>query len=89
MPAYMKYNETEDHFSKLFAKYVSEIADPDYHRALLSFQNYDALRQQLEEGKIPTVTYRKLSGEMVTLSVHKLGETDEPVSETLWIFAKK
>ena len=89
MPAYLKYNETEDHFSKLFAKYVSEIADPDYHRALLSFQNYDALRQQLEEGKIPTITYRKLSGEMVTLSVHKLGETDEPVSETLWIFAKK
>ena len=89
MPAYLKYNETEEHFSKLFANYVSESAEPDYHRALLSFQNYDALKQQLEAGQIPQITYQKLNGETVTLSVHKLGETDDPVSETLWIFAKK
>ena len=89
MPAYLKYNETEEHFSKLFANYVSESAEPDYHRALLSFRNYDALKQQLGEGQIPKFTYKKLNGETVTLSVHKLCETDDPVSETLWIFAKK
>ena len=89
MPAYLKYNETEEHFSKLFAKYVSESADPDYHRSLLSFQNYDALKQQLSEGKIPKITYKKLNGETVTLSVHKLDETKDMVLETLWIFAKK
>ena len=89
MPAYLNYNETEDHFSTLFAKYVSESTDSDYHRALFSFQNYDALRQQLEEGKVPKITYKKLGGEMVTLSVHKLCESDEAVSETLWVFAKK
>ena len=89
MPAYLKYNETEEHFSKLFATYVSESAEPDYHRSLLSFQNYGALVQQLEEGKIPKITYRKLNGEMVTLSVHKLCESDVSVTETLWVFAKK
>ena len=89
MPAYLKYNETEEHFSKLFANYVSESAEPDYHRALLSFQNYDALKQQLIAGQIPQVTYRKLNGEKVTLSVHRLCETDDLVSETLWIFAKR
>lgn len=89
MPAYLKYNETEEHFSKLFATYVSESAEPDYHRALLSFQNYDALKQQLSAGQIPQISYWKLNGEKVTLSVHKLCETDDPVVETLWIFAKK
>ena len=89
MPAYLKYNETEDHFSTLFAKYVSEMAESDYHRALLSFQNYDAIRQQLCEGHVPKTTYKKLNGETVTLSVHKLDESDERVSETLWVFAKK
>ena len=89
MPAYLKYNETEDNFSKLFASYVSETADPDYHRALFSFRNYDALRQQLSEGITPKITYRKLNGETVTLSVHKLCDEGESLSETLWIFAKK
>ena len=89
MPTHLKYHENEDNFSKLFAKYVSEMAEPNYHRALLSFQNYDALRQQLEEGKPPKITYKKLRGQTVTLSVHKLGDANDPVSETLWMFAKK
>ena len=88
MPAYLNYNETEDNFSRLFANYVADSAESDYHRALLSFQNYEALRQQLAEGKTPRITYKKLNGEMVTLSVHRLSDTDS-VSETLWIFAKK
>ena len=88
MPAYLKYNETEENFSKLYAGYVSESAEPDFHRALLSFQNYDALRQQLGEGETPKITYQKINGETVTLSVHKLCETDDPASETLWVFAK-
>ncbi len=88
MPAYLNYNETEDNFSRLFANYVADSAESDYHRALLSFQNYEALRQQLADGKTPRITYKKLNGEMVTLSVHRLSDTDS-VSETLWIFAKK
>ena len=89
MPAYLQYNETEEQFSRLFAKYVSESTESDYHRALLSFQNYDALRQQLAAGKTPKITYKKLDGEMVTLSVHNLCESNDSVSDTLWIFAKK
>jgi hypothetical protein len=88
MPAYLKYNETEEHFSELFANYVHDSAESDYHRALLSFQNYDALKQQLAENKTPRITYKKTNGETVTLSVHKLLESDS-VSETLWVFAKK
>ena len=89
MPAYLHYNEVEEHFSNLFTKYVSDMADPDYHRALLSFLNYAALKQQIAEGAIPSVTYKKLNGEMVTLSVYRLGEASDSVSDTLWIFAKQ
>ena len=89
MPAYLNYNENEDHFSNLFSKYVAESVSPDYHRAVLSFLNYDALKHQLMEGKIPKITYKKNDGELVILSVYKLCESDELVADTLWVFAKE
>ena len=88
MPAYLNYNENEEHFSNLFSKYVSESVEPDYHRALLSFLNYEAIRHQLAEGKIPRILYKKSGGETVILSVYKLGD-GELVSDTLWVFAKE
>ena len=88
MPAYLKYNENEDNFSKLYSKYVSEAVDPDYHRAVTSFLNYDSIKQQLKEGKIPKILYKKISGETVVLSVYKIGDKQE-VSDTLWVFAKE
>jgi diguanylate cyclase (GGDEF)-like protein len=89
MPAYLKYNENEEHFSNLFSKYVDEAVDPDYRRALLSFLNYDALKHQLMEDKVPKITYKKNDGDTVILSVYKLGGEDESVADTLWVFAKQ
>ena len=89
MPAYLKYNENEEHFSNLFSKYVDETVDPDYHRAVLSFLNYDALKHQLMEDKVPKITYKKNDGETVVLSVYKLSGADESVADTLWVFAKE
>lgn len=86
MPAYLKYNETEDNFSTLFSKYISESVFSDYHRSLTSFKNYDALKQQLSNGRTPKITYKKLNGEMVTLGIYKL--SSENISDTLWVFAK-
>ena len=88
MPAYLNYNENEEHFSKLFSKYVADSVEPDYHRVLLSFLNYEAIRQQLLEGKIPKATYKKHNGEMVTLSVYTLDEAEASDFNTLWVFAK-
>ena len=89
MPAYLKYNENEEHFSNLFSKYVDETVDPDYHRAVLSFLNYDALKHQLMEDKVPKITYKKNDGETVMLSVYKLSGADELVTDTLWVFSKE
>ena len=89
MPAYLNYNEDEEQFSKLFSKYVADSVNPDYHRAALSFLNYEALKRQLMEGKIPKITFKKNNGDLVSLSVYKLDDTSELVSDTLWVFAKE
>lgn len=88
MPAYLGYNEDEEHFSKLLTKYIEETVDPDFHRAIMSFLNYDALRRQLLDGKTPQITYKKSNGETVILSVHKLNDREDFAGETLWVFAK-
>ena len=88
MPAYLKYNENEEHFSQLFSNFVVESIESDYHRAVMSFLNYEALKHQLMDGKTPKITFKKNNGESVLLSVYKLSDTAYNVSDTLWVFAK-
>lgn len=88
MPSYLGYNENEENFSKFVKKYVENSVHPDYHRSVLNFINYDALRRQLAEGNIPTVSYKKWGGEDVILSVYNLSDDTASSGETLWVFAK-
>ncbi len=86
MPAYLGYNEDEEHYSKLFTKYVEESVNPDYHRSVLSFLNYDAIKKQLTENKLPKIRYKKNNNEVVALSVYKIGSS---ITDTLWVFSKE
>ncbi len=88
MPAYLGYNEEEKNFSKLLKKYINTFVHPDFHRAVMSFLNYDAIRRQMSEGKTPSITYKKVNGETVILSVYKLSGDNDNTKETLWVFAK-
>ncbi|MBR5239941.1 MAG: GGDEF domain-containing protein [Clostridia bacterium] len=88
MPSYFDYNEQEAHFSQLLTKYIDEGVHPDYHRPVTTFLNYDAIRRQLSEGGIPSITYKKANGELVSLRVYNLNESADHVEDTLWIFAK-
>ena len=88
MPAYLNYNEEEEHFSKLLSKYIENTVAPDFHRAIMSFLNYDAIRRQLLEGKTPKITYKKTDGETVVLSVYKLSDEEGIIDDTLWVFSK-
>jgi len=88
MPAYLGYNENEEHFSALLTKYIDDSVAPEFHRAMMSFLNYDALKRQFLEGKTPRITYKKTNGDAVVLSVYKLSDEDVAVSNTLWVFAK-
>ncbi len=89
MPAYLGYKEDEESFSKLLKKYINDIVHPDFHRAVMSFLNYDAIKRQISEGKIPSITYKKVNGETVILSVYNLTEEKENAKETLWVFARE
>ena len=89
MPAYFEYNEEEEHFSELMLKYIVEMVEPDHHRALTSFMNYDGIRKQLAEGEMPKIIYKKRNGETVALTVYKIGDADGAVDETLWVFEKR
>ena len=89
MPSYLGYGEDEENFSKLLAKYVDDIVAPDFHRSVMSFTNYDAIRRQLLENKIPTITYQKTYGETVNLSVYNLSNDKNEIKDTLWVFAKE
>ena len=55
----------------------------------MSFLNYDAIKRQISEGKSPSITYKKVNGETVVLSVYKLTDESENAKETLWVFAKE
>ena len=88
MPAYLGYNEDEEHFSNLLTKYIEDTVDPDFHRAIMSFLNYDALRRQLLDGKTPKITYKKTNGEKRILGIYRLSDIEDSAVETLWVFAK-
>ena len=88
MPSYLGYKEDEENFSKLLAKYINDNVHPDFHRAIMSFLNYDAIKRQIAEGKTPSITFKKVNGETVILSVYKLTDDQENTKETLWVFAK-
>lgn len=87
--AYPGRFESDSNFSKRFANYVGEAVNPDYHRVLMSFANYDVLKKQLSDGSVSRTSYKKLNGETVTLSVYNLSKEGEAVNDTLWIFAKE
>ncbi|MBQ7040011.1 MAG: GGDEF domain-containing protein [Clostridia bacterium] len=89
MPAYLGYKEDEENFSNLLTKYTNDIVHPDYHRVLMSFLNYDAIKRQISEGRTPSVTYKKLNGETVVLSVYNLAENNDDAKDTLWVFARE
>lgn len=88
MPAYLGYNEDEEHFSRLLSRYIDETVHPDFHRAVMNFLNYDAIRKHIIDGKTPSITYQKNNGERVTLSVYNMTDEKDEVKETLWVFAK-
>ena len=88
MPAYLGYKEDEKNFSKLLSKYITDTIHSDFRRAVMSFLNYDAIKRQISEGKMPTITYQKVNGETVILSVYNLADNNDEVKDTLWVFAK-
>ena len=88
MPSYLGYNEHEEHFSNILNKYMADAVSSEFHRALTSFLNYDAITRQLLEGGNPRITYKKVNGDVVVLTVYSLDENSTRPDDTLWVFSK-
>ncbi len=86
-PCYLG-NTNEERFSKTVSRYIDELVSPDFRRAAISFLNYDAIKRQLAEGKVPRITYKKINGETVILSIYNMKDTVDNVDDTLWVFAR-
>lgn len=86
-PCYLG-NTNEERFSRTVSRYINELVSPDFIRAATSFLNYDAIRRQLAEGNVPRLTYRKINGETVILSIYNLKDNTDNLDDTLWVFAK-
>ena len=70
----------------MLKKYISENASPDYHRGLLSFLHYDVIVKELKAGNVPRISYEKLTGEKVILSVYRLDSNSDNYTDTIWVF---
>lgn len=90
IPAYLKELAGDDRcFSRIFGRYIQDMASPDYQRPLLSFLRYDVIEGQLAEGNIPSISYEKANGGKFRLSVYPIGDATDKINETIWIFEKE
>lgn len=88
MPAYLGYDEYEKDFSELLKRYIDESVHSNYRRAIISFINYDAIRSKLSENKVPRITFKKVTGESVVLSIYRFKDSKNKYN-TLWVFARE
>ena len=78
-----------DKFSVAFKKYIFDVVKPEHHRKLLNFLDYGMLQTQLKEGINPSITYDKIDGEKVTLSIYMNTEEAYDDIDTVWVFEKE
>ncbi len=89
-PSYLKdYHKNEKSFSRLYTHYIHELVDHDHQRQLLSFLEYDALKNQLLNGYTPVMTYTKIDGGRYKLSVHLVSSGNSDTTDTLWVFERE
>ncbi len=90
IPSYLKELAGDDRcFSRIFGRYIQDMASHDYQRPLLNFLRYDVIEGQLLDGNIPSISYEKANGGRFRLSVYPLGEATDKITETIWIFEKE
>lgn len=89
-PSYFELIRAEDkRFSAFIKRYIHDLVMPEYQRILLKFLEYDVVARQLQTGHTPRVSYTKIDGDRVRLSIYAMPEQGETVTDTIWIFEKE
>ena len=73
-------------FSEVIKKYIHDVAKPEFHRVLMSFISYDAVKEKLKNGHIPHITYIKSDGGSVNLSIYPNSKPGRQGTDTIWVF---
>ncbi len=80
--------EETNSFSQTLKRYIHDNVRPEYHRQMLSFVEYEALENLIETGITPSITYIKIDGEKVILSVYANSRSSQDGIDTVWTFEK-
>ncbi len=75
-------------FSQTMRRYNDEFVAPKYHRRFLAFLEYDVLKKEFNENKVPEISYTRIDGDKVTLKVYAVN-TNENQTDCIWVFEKK
>ena len=78
--------KTEQSFSQAWAKYVHDYVHPESRRVLQHFLDFAALERQFASGHLPSVTYKKLDGVQVKLTVYPNADSSGSGIDSVWIF---
>ena len=91
MPTAFNYGDADSAigYSQMYSKYVSDAVHPEDYRAMMSALNYDALDAQLRAGHIPRIRYKRNDGCSMVMSIYRVGDGNNPTSDTLWVFENK
>ena len=91
MPTAFNYGDADSAigYSQMYSKYVSDAVHPEDYRAMMSALNYDALDAQLRAGHIPRIRYKRNDGCSMVMSIYRVGDGENPTSDTLWVFENK
>ncbi len=74
-------------FSQTIRRYNDEFVGPKYHRRFLAFLEYDVLKNEFKENKVPEISYTRIDGVKVTLKVYP-ANTGENQTDCIWVFEK-
>lgn len=89
-PTYYFMLDNESHlFSEVMKNYIHDIVNPDFHRTMLKFLDYEILERQLQSGHKVRVSYTKIDGEKMVMSIYAISQPEDEAMDTVWIFEKE
>jgi len=74
-------------FKEGISKYVHELVKPEFQRAVTHVLNLNSLYEQAKVGKESKVSFEKINGEKITLTIYPIADSEN--LDTVWLFEKE
>ncbi len=88
-PTYLgDINDEVPLFSESIKKYVYNFVKPEFHRTILSFLDYNVLKNQLKDENIQRASYERIDGEQILLKIYPIVSENGDI-DCIWVFEKE